>query len=268
MDEVQDATLAEEDVVVELLGESFPELQRMLIDRGALIPEVVGANDGGVASHVAPRQPAPLQHRNISDAMVFGQVVGGRQAVATRPHDDDVVRALRFRIAPQVFRMLVWFGHPLLAHIYKVWASRLQIGGGPGSGLATSRSMTRPWARARRSRSISSKRYFDCDRGCASSICPAARAGMPSSWRGAAMTSRLSICRPISSVWRRRGRRPPASGFAGWRATCAGQLAAGPLTWSSTSSPALATSSTKRMIAGWSRPQPPPSCREGDFSSK
>src|SRR5436305_8376447 len=67
MDEVEDATLAEEDVVVELLGESFPELQRMLIDRGALIPEVVGANDGGVASHVAPRQPAPLQHRNISD---------------------------------------------------------------------------------------------------------------------------------------------------------------------------------------------------------
>src|SRR5438128_1459230 len=231
MDEVEDATLAEEDVVVELLGESFPELQRMLIDRGAIIPEVVGANDGGVASHVAPRQPAPLQHRNISDAMVLGQVVGGRQAVATRPHDDDVVRALRFRIAPQVFRMLVWFGHPLLAHIYKVWASRLQIGGGPGSDLATSRSMTRRWASARRSRSISSKPCSSCDRPSGSWTCRAARVGMRSSWRGAAMTSPASICRPISSMWRRAGRKPRASRFAGWRATCAGGYPGRPLIW-------------------------------------
>src|SRR5438067_469471 len=229
MDEIEDATLAEEDVVVELLGQSFPELQRMLIDRGALIPEVVGADDSGVASHVAARQPAPFQHRHVGDAMILGQVVGRRQAVAAGPHDDDVVRPLRFGIAPEMFRVRVRFGHPLLAHIYKVWASRLQIGGGPGSDLATSRYTTRRWASARRSRSIGSKPCSSCDRPCGSWTCHAARVGMRSSWRGAAMTSPASTCRPISSMWRRPGRKPRASRFAGWRVTCAGRYLVRPL---------------------------------------
>ena len=111
MDEVEDAPLAEEDVVVELLGQSFPELERMLIDRGALIPEVVGTNHRGVAGHVATRQPATLQHRHIRDPVVLGKVIRRSQAVPSGPHDHDVVCAPRFGIAPEMLGVRVRFAH-------------------------------------------------------------------------------------------------------------------------------------------------------------
>ena len=68
--EVQDAALAEQDVVVELLLEPLPELQRVLVDRRALVPEVVRADDRRVAAHVAAAEPPALEHRDIGDAVL------------------------------------------------------------------------------------------------------------------------------------------------------------------------------------------------------
>src|SRR4051812_23351224 len=47
--QVEHPALAEEEVVVQLLGQLLPQLQRELVDPGALVPQVVGPDDGGVA---------------------------------------------------------------------------------------------------------------------------------------------------------------------------------------------------------------------------
>src|SRR5205823_13326404 len=80
-------------------------------DRGALIPEVVRANHGGVAGHVAARQPAALEHRNVGDAMVLGKVIRRGQTMAAGANDDDLVRTPRLRVAPEMIGMRMRFGH-------------------------------------------------------------------------------------------------------------------------------------------------------------
>src|SRR3546814_9662636 len=87
-------------VVVEILGEALPQLQCMLVERRRLVPQVVGAHDGGVAPGVAAAQPAALHHRDGADAVQLGQVIGSRQAVAAAADDDHVVARLRLGALP------------------------------------------------------------------------------------------------------------------------------------------------------------------------
>src|SRR5437899_12744827 len=89
----------------------FPELQRVFVDRGALVPEVVRANDRGVAGHVAARQPAALEHGNVGDAVILRKVVGRCQAMSAGADDDDLIRALRLGVAPEMIGMRVRLGH-------------------------------------------------------------------------------------------------------------------------------------------------------------
>src|SRR5437870_13809073 len=89
----------------------FPELERVFVDRGALIPEVVRANDGRVAGHVAACQPASLEHGDIGDAMVLGKVIRRGQTMAAGANDDDLVRTPRLRVAPEMIGMRMRFGH-------------------------------------------------------------------------------------------------------------------------------------------------------------
>ena len=98
--EVEDAALRELEIGAQVLLEPLPELQRVLVDRGRLVPEVVRADDRGVARHVAAGEPALLDDAHVGDAVVLRQVVGGREAVAAAPHDDDVVRRLGLSGAP------------------------------------------------------------------------------------------------------------------------------------------------------------------------
>ena len=95
--QVHDPALAEEQVVVELLREALPELEGMLVDRGALVPQVVAADDRGVAGHVPAGQPAALDDRHVRDAVVLREVVGRRQPVPAAADDHDVVGRLRAR---------------------------------------------------------------------------------------------------------------------------------------------------------------------------
>jgi hypothetical protein len=104
--EVEHAALAEEEVVVQLLREPLPQLERVFVEHSALVPQVVRPDDGGVACHVAAGQPAFLQDGDVGDAVLFGEVVGGGQAVASSADDDDVVRGARLGVAPEEVRML------------------------------------------------------------------------------------------------------------------------------------------------------------------
>jgi hypothetical protein len=99
--------LAEHEVVVELAGQPLPELERVLVEEGAFVPEVVGAHHGGVAPRVAAAEPALLEHRDPGDAVVLGQVICGRQAVAAAADDDHVVLGPRLRAAPGRLPVLV-----------------------------------------------------------------------------------------------------------------------------------------------------------------
>src|SRR5690606_30207802 len=80
--QVQHAALGEQEVVFQVFGQLFPQLQRLLVDAGRLVPEVVRADDGGVAGHVSTGQPALFQDGDVGDAVVLGQEVCGGQAVA------------------------------------------------------------------------------------------------------------------------------------------------------------------------------------------
>ena len=99
--EVEHAALAEQDRVVEVVLQALPELEGVLVDGRALVPQVVRPDQGGVAGHVPARQPAPLQHRHVGDPVVLGQVVRGREAVPAAADDDHVVGPLGLRVAPQ-----------------------------------------------------------------------------------------------------------------------------------------------------------------------
>ena len=101
--EHHDAARRIHDVVVEVLRQPVPQLQRMVVDAGALVVEIVGADDGGVAAGIAAAEPALFEHRDIGDAVLLGKVVGSGQPMAAGADDDDVVFAASARastIAP------------------------------------------------------------------------------------------------------------------------------------------------------------------------
>ena len=99
--QVEHTALAEEEVVVELRRKTFPELQGVLIDPRALVPQVVRADDGGVAGGIAAADPAALEHGDVGDPVLAGQVVGGREAVPAPADHDDLVGGPRLGVAPE-----------------------------------------------------------------------------------------------------------------------------------------------------------------------
>ena len=103
-------------VVVQFLRQPFPQLQRMLVQRGALIPQIVGADDRGVAPGVAAAEPAALQHRDIAHAMLARKVVRRGQAVAAGADDHHVVRRAAARASATA---------PARRHRRTAWRSRL-----------------------------------------------------------------------------------------------------------------------------------------------
>ena len=100
--QVQYAALAQHDVEIELAGQALPELQPVFVDRSALVPQVVGADDGRVARDIAAGEPALFHHGDIGDAVFLCQVVGRRQPVAAAADDHDLIGRPRFRRAPEL----------------------------------------------------------------------------------------------------------------------------------------------------------------------
>ena len=100
MAEVQHAALRHHHVVVQLLLQPLPELQRMRVELAVPLEQVVRPHDRGVAPDVAAAEIPPLQHRDIGDPVVLREVVGRRQPVPAAADDDDVIGGLRLRVAP------------------------------------------------------------------------------------------------------------------------------------------------------------------------
>ena len=100
MREHQHAALGEHHIVVQLLGESLPEIDRVVVERRRLVEEIVRTDDGGVAAGIAAADPALFDDRDIGDAVNGRKVIGRRQPMSAAADDDDVVFLLRLRRAP------------------------------------------------------------------------------------------------------------------------------------------------------------------------
>ena len=98
--EIVDAALAEHDVVVEVLAESFPQLHRLFVQQRRFGPQVVRANDGGVASCITAANPALLEDGDVAHVVFTRQVICCGKTVTAAANDDDIVFLLRFRTAP------------------------------------------------------------------------------------------------------------------------------------------------------------------------
>jgi transcriptional regulator GlxA family with amidase domain len=66
----------------------------VVVEPRALVIEIVRADDGGVAPGVAAAEPALVDHRDVGDPVLLGEIVGGAEPVAAGADDDDVVFGL------------------------------------------------------------------------------------------------------------------------------------------------------------------------------
>ena len=72
----------------------------MIVESGALVVEIVRADDRGVAVGIAAAEPALVDHRDVDDPVLLRQVVGGAEAVAAGADDHHVVGGLGLRVRP------------------------------------------------------------------------------------------------------------------------------------------------------------------------
>ena len=68
--DIEHAALADHAVVVQLLAQPFPLLQRMLVEERVRRQHIVGADDGGVAADIAGAEIALVDHGDIGDAVL------------------------------------------------------------------------------------------------------------------------------------------------------------------------------------------------------
>jgi hypothetical protein len=88
---VQDAALAYHGVVVELLLQPLPELQRPFVEGFIAGQEIIGADDRRVAAGAAETDPPFFEDRDIPYLVVLCEIKGGSQAMATSTNNDNVV---------------------------------------------------------------------------------------------------------------------------------------------------------------------------------
>src|SRR5580704_15586666 len=72
----------------------------MIVEGGTFVEQIIGADDGRVASGVAAADPAFFKHCYVSESVLCRQVIGRPQSVAAAADDDGIVLLLRFRLAP------------------------------------------------------------------------------------------------------------------------------------------------------------------------
>src|SRR5579872_1529531 len=72
----------------------------MVVKTRALIEQVVGADDRRIAAGVSAADPAFLDDRDVFEAVLAGQVVGGTEPMASAADYYSVIARLRCRSAP------------------------------------------------------------------------------------------------------------------------------------------------------------------------
>ena len=91
VDQVENPALADHGVVVQVLFQPFPELEREFIEGLIPVEQVVGADDGGVAPHVAAADPALFQHGDARLLEFLGQIIGRGKAMPAAADDDVII---------------------------------------------------------------------------------------------------------------------------------------------------------------------------------
>ena len=87
--------LREQEVEVQLCPEPFVELDAAAVELGSLGRSVVRSDDRRIAPGRAGADVALLEDRDIGDAVVLREVVGGREPVRAATDDHDVIPALQ-----------------------------------------------------------------------------------------------------------------------------------------------------------------------------
>ena len=75
----------------------------MLVERRIAGQQVVRADDRGVAADIAGAEIALFDHRDIGQAVILGEVVGGGKAMAATADDHCIIGRLWRRLAPDRF---------------------------------------------------------------------------------------------------------------------------------------------------------------------
>ncbi len=87
-------------VVVEVLLQAFPQLERVLVEGDVAGHQVVRPDDRGIAADIAAADVPFLLHGHVARAVVLRQVIRRGEAVAATADDDEVVRSSWLRVAP------------------------------------------------------------------------------------------------------------------------------------------------------------------------
>jgi hypothetical protein len=99
--EIDHAALADHHIVIEVALQSLPELHRPFVELDIRRQKVVRADDRGVAAGIARADPSLFDNGDVGQAVLLGEIVGGRQAMTAAANDNHIVFALRLRIAPR-----------------------------------------------------------------------------------------------------------------------------------------------------------------------
>ena len=105
--EIDHPALTEHGVEIELLAQSFPQFQCVLVQMRAVVPHVIGAHDRGVAPGVAEPDRAFFQHCYIADAVKFGKIVRSCQPMPAAADDYHVITFFGLRGTPRARPMLM-----------------------------------------------------------------------------------------------------------------------------------------------------------------
>ena len=85
------APLRIHDVEIKFIRQPLIKLHRLGIKANPRGGEVIGANDRCIACCVAAAQVGLLEHRNIRDAVILGEVIRGRHAVSPATDNHHVI---------------------------------------------------------------------------------------------------------------------------------------------------------------------------------
>ena len=103
----QESPGREHRVEIQFGTEVFVKRACEFVDVDGIIAEIIGTDNRGVSSGIAPAEPAFFQHDDVGEIVVFGEVVGGGKAVAAGADNGNVIGGLGFGGTPCGFPVLV-----------------------------------------------------------------------------------------------------------------------------------------------------------------
>ncbi len=88
------------DIVVELLTEAIPQFHGMIVKMRAFVIQIIGADDRRVSSGTSSTNPAFFKHRNIGNAVFFGEVICRAETMAAAANDNRIISWLGRSVGP------------------------------------------------------------------------------------------------------------------------------------------------------------------------